>query len=141
MGLFDDIASGVLKGVLGQAETQALPAILTQVLSRTDFGSVGGLLARLQEGGLDRQVASWLGNGSNLPISADQLRSVLGNQQLQQLARQTGLPIDNLLGTLSQHLPAAVDQMSPNGTLEEDNASDEPGGSLADQAGLKDING
>jgi uncharacterized protein YidB (DUF937 family) len=141
MGLFDNIASGVLKGVLGQVEAQALPAILTQILGRTDLGSVGGLLARLQQGGLDQQIASWLGNGSNLPISGDQLRSALGNEQLQQLAREAGLPVDKLLATLSQHLPAAVDQMSPNGTLEEDTAApDQAGGSLADQAGLKDVN-
>jgi uncharacterized protein YidB (DUF937 family) len=142
MGLFDNIASGVLKGVLGQVETQALPAILTQILGRTDLGSIGGLLTKLQQGGLDAQVASWLGNGSNLPVSVDQLRSALGNPQLRQLAQATGLPIDDLLATLSQHLPATIDHISPNGKLEEDAArSEAAGGSLADQAGAKDING
>jgi uncharacterized protein YidB (DUF937 family) len=48
---------------------------------------------------------------------------------------------------LSQHLPHAVDRMSPNGALNEsqaDAAADaqddaQPGGSLADQAGLGDV--
>jgi len=103
----------------GHAETAALPAILSQVLGRTDLGSVGGLLQQLQQSGLGPQVASWLGNGQNLPVSVDQLKQALGDQHLGQLATQLGLPVDQLLGQLSQNLPAAVDHMSPQGSLEE----------------------
>jgi uncharacterized protein YidB (DUF937 family) len=103
------------------------------------------LLQQLQQGGLGSQVASWLGNGANHAISPDQLRAALGNEQLQQMAQAAGLPIDKLLAMLSQQLPQTVDQMSPNGTLQEpdqseDAASDNAaGGDLADQAGLGDI--
>ena len=118
-GIFGDILGNALKGMAGQMEAQTLPVILSQVLGRTDLGSVGGLLQKLQQSGLGPQVASWLGNGANMPITADQLRQALGDQHLRQIATQLGLPIDQLLGQLSQHLPAAVDHMSPNGTLEE----------------------
>jgi uncharacterized protein YidB (DUF937 family) len=64
-------------------------------------------------------VASWLGNGANLPVSVDQLRAALGDEHVRQLAASFGIPVDQLLAQLSQHLPAAVDQMSPNGTLEQ----------------------
>ncbi len=94
-------------------------AILAQVLGNTDLGSVGGLLQQLQKSGLGPQVASWLGNGANLPVSVDQLRAALGDERVRQLAASFGIPVDQLLGQLSQHLPAAVDQMSPNGTLEQ----------------------
>jgi uncharacterized protein YidB (DUF937 family) len=132
MGAFDSLISGMVKGVLGQVDTAAVPSVLSQILAKTDLGNVGGLLTKLQEGGLGNQVSSWLGNGTNLPLSADQLRTALGNEQLQQLARSAGLPIDNLLGLLSQHLPAAVDTMSPDGSLQET-------GSLDEQAGLNEI--
>jgi len=145
MGLFDNVVSGVMKGVLGQVEAGALPALLSQLLARTDLGNVGGLLEKLQESGLGKQVGSWLGNGTNLPISPDQLRAALGDERLQQLARSAGLPIDQLLAILSQHLPQAIDKMSPNGALEEnpadEDAPEEKGESLADQAGLKDMKG
>jgi uncharacterized protein YidB (DUF937 family) len=126
MGLLDDLGGG-LKGALGQMlgqaagqfEANALPGLLTQVLGNTQLGSVGGLLAKLQEGGLGGQVSSWLGNGSNMPIGADQLRAALGNEQVQQIANSLGLPTDKILEVLSAHLPGAIDQMSPNGTLEE----------------------
>jgi uncharacterized protein YidB (DUF937 family) len=119
-GIFGDLISSVLKGMSGQqGQASGLGAILAQVLGNTDLGSVGGLLQQLQKSGLGPQVASWLGNGANLPISVDQLRAALGDEHVRQLAASFGIPVDQLLGQLSQHLPAAVDQMSPNGTLEQ----------------------
>jgi uncharacterized protein YidB (DUF937 family) len=118
--IFGDLIGSVLKGMSGQqGETGGLPAILAQILANTDLGSVGGLLQQLQKSGLGPQVASWLGNGANLPVSVDQLRAALGNEQVRQLATSLGIPVDQLLGQLSQHLPAAIDHMSPNGTLEQ----------------------
>ena len=147
MGLFDQLVGGALRGAVGNAESQLLPGLLGQLLGQTNLGSMGGLLQQLQQGGLGNQVSSWLSNGQNLPISPDQLRSALGNEHVQQMAQQAGLPVDKLLAMLSQHLPQTVDQMSPNGALSEsDAASDaaddsaQPGGSLADQAGLGDVN-
>jgi uncharacterized protein YidB (DUF937 family) len=158
MSLLGGLASEVMKGVLTQMETQGVPTVLSQILGSSSLGSVGGLLQRLQQGGLAGQVASWLGNGANQPVSTDQLRNALGNEHLIQMARSAGLPVDDLLKLLEQKLPGAVDQMSPNGKLQEptsaaadadtddtDDSDDAPAekesgsGSLADQAGLGDI--
>lgn len=117
--VFGSILGNALRGLAGPDGTGALPNILSQLLGKTDLGSIGGLLQQLQQSGLAEQVASWLGNGENLPISVDQLKSALGDQRLRQLAAQLGLPVDQLLDQLSQHLPGAVDHMSPHGTLEE----------------------
>ena len=118
--VFGDLINSVLKGMAGQSgEASGLPAVLSQILRNTDLGSVGGLLQQLEKSGLGPQVSSWLGNGANLPVSVDQLRVALGDEHVRQLAASFGIPVDQLLGQLSQHLPAAVDQMSPHGTLEE----------------------
>ena len=117
--IFGGILGSALRGLTGQAGAGGLPGILSQVLAKTDLGGIGGLLQQLQQSGLGPQVASWLGNGQNLPVSVDQLKNALGDQHLGQLATQFGLPVDQLLGQLSQHLPGAIDHMSPNGTLEE----------------------
>jgi len=118
-GIFSDLLGSALNGIVQQVGTQQLPNILAQVLGKTDLGSLGGLLQQLQNSGLGPQVASWLGNGQNMPITVDQLRNALGDQHLQQLARSFGIPVDQLLAQLSQHLPAAVDHLSPHGTLEQ----------------------
>jgi uncharacterized protein YidB (DUF937 family) len=116
MGLLDNL--GGLKGLLGQVEAAAAPALVSALLAKTDIGDLQGIVAKLQAAGFNDQVRSWLSNGSNLPITADQLRSALGSQQVQQIARQLGLPVDQALVVLSERLPTAVDQASPNGTLQ-----------------------
>ena len=92
--------------------------MLNTLLAQTQYHDLNGLLAALQNGGLGPQVKSWLGNGQNLPITADQLKAVLGNSQLQDLARHLGLPVDEVLTLLAKYLPEIVDKASPNGTLQ-----------------------
>ena len=119
--ILGSILGSALKGLAGQAGQQerapGLPDILAQVLGKTDLGSLGGLLQQLEQSGLGAQVASWLGNGQNLPVSGEQLRSALGNDQVRQLASHLGLPVDQALEVLSTHLPQTVDAASPNGSL------------------------
>ena len=117
MGLLDGLGD-MLKGLLGQADQAGgLPAVINNILAQTQYKDLNGLVAALQKGGLNAQVQSWLGPGSNLPISQDQLKAVLGNTQLQEFARHLGLPVDETLKNLSQYLPDIVDKASPNGTL------------------------
>ena len=113
MGLFD-----TLKGALGGLEAAAIPAMINAALAQTQYHDLAGLVAALEKGGLGPQVQSWLGNGANMPITADQLKAVLGNAQLQELARHAGLPVDQILGLLAQYLPEIVDKASPNGVLQ-----------------------
>ena len=115
MGFLDKIG-GALKGVLDQAQASA-PGLITSALASSNLGDLQGLVTKLQQGGLDKQVTSWLGNGANLPVSTEQIRAALGNEQVRHLAEQFGLPVDQTLNFLSQHLPTVVDQASPNGTL------------------------
>jgi uncharacterized protein YidB (DUF937 family) len=118
MGLLDNLGLGdLLKNVLGQAETAALPTLVNTVLAKTQYHDLNGLVAALQKGGLNAQVQSWLGPNANLPITEDQLKAVLGNTQVQEFARHLGLPVDQTLKLLAQYLPDIVDKASPNGTL------------------------
>ena len=92
--------------------------MINAVLAQTQYKDLAGLVAALEKGGLGPQVQSWLGNGSNMPITADQLKAVLGNSQLQDFARHPGLPVDEILNLLAQYLPEIVDKASPNGVLQ-----------------------
>ena len=113
MGLLDSL----LGGSLGQIEAAAMPALISAVLGETNLGDLQGLANQLQQGGLGNQVQSWLGSGANLPVSADQLRAALGSDQVRQLAQHFGVSPDAALQLLSEHLPGAIDQASPNGAL------------------------
>lgn len=116
MGLLDQF--GGLKGALGSIAAAEAPAMITAVLARTNLGNLQGLVDQLQQGGLGDQVRSWLGNGSNMAVTPEQIRNALGSDRVRQIAEQFGVPGDAVLNMLAQHLPTAVDQASPNGTIE-----------------------
>ncbi|GJE62563.1 YidB family protein [Methylobacterium trifolii] len=113
MSLIDTLRNA-LAGPLGQAAAEALPGLVERVLP----GGIQGLLDRLQRSGYGRQVNSWLGRGENEPITADDLRKVLDNAQVRQVAEKLGIPADQVLDALAKVLPAAVDTHSPEGRLQ-----------------------
>src|SRR5215472_17082759 len=104
MGILDDLVSGI-KGIFGQAEAAAVPELISAALGKTNLGNLQGLINQLQQGGLGPQVQSWLGSGANMSITPDQLRAALGNDQVRQLAGHFGVPVDQVLNLLSEHLP------------------------------------
>jgi len=112
MGLLDSLG-----GSLRNVAAAAAPALIAEALKQTKLSNLQGIVDQLQQGGLGPEVQSWLGNGANNPVTAGQLRAALGNEHVQQLAAKFGIPTDQVLELLAQHLPATVDQASPNGKL------------------------
>jgi len=112
MGLLDSLG-----GTVRNVAAAAGPVLIAEALKQTNMGNLQGIVNQLQQGGLGAQVQSWLGNGANMPVTADQLRAALGDERVQQLAAKFGVPTDQVLKLLADHLPNAVDQASPNGKL------------------------
>ena len=118
MGILDSLEnSPEFKSALGQLGSAVLPAVLSEVFGNGGQGGLTAIVAKLQQAGLGDQVKSWIGSGANLPITADQLHQVLGNDTVKQLAARFNIPIDQLSQLLAQQLPLAVDHASPDGKL------------------------
>ena len=118
MGILDSLEnSPAFKGVLGQLEAAVVPVVLSEVLGNGSQGGLNAIVAKLQQAGLGDQVKSWIGNGQNLPITAEQVQEALGSDTAKQLAARFNIPIDQLGKVLAQVLPTAIDHASPNGTL------------------------
>ena len=114
MGILDSLESS---GILGQLGAAVLPAVLSEVLGSGGQGGLNAIVAKLQQAGLGNQVSSWLGSGQNLPITADQIKQVLGSDVVRQIAAKYNIPVDQISEVLAHQLPIAVDQASPNGKL------------------------
>ena len=81
------------------------------------LGGLGGLVDKLQKGGLGNVVNSWVGPGQNQPVSPNQLGPALGPDIIKTLAQRAGLSEEELIRQLSQALPGLVDKLTPNGRL------------------------
>lgn len=118
MGFLDSLEnSPALKGVLGQLGAAVLPAVLGEVMGTGSQGGLNAIVAKLEQAGLGDQVKSWIGTGQNLPITADEVRQVLGNDAVKQLAAKYNIPVDQIAELLAHQLPVAVDHASPDGKL------------------------
>ena len=118
MGILDSLEnSDAFKGALSQIGGAVLPVVLSEVMGNGSQGGLSAIVAKLQQAGLGDQVKSWIGNGQNLPITAEQLQQVLGSDTVKQLAARFNIPVDQLAKVLAQQLPNAVDKASPNGKL------------------------
>lgn len=78
---------------------------------------IAGIAEKLKEGGLGEQVTSWLGDGDNAPVSADQLTSALGSDKIGEVASKLGVDPSAAAETLSQLMPSMMDKMSSGGSL------------------------
>jgi uncharacterized protein YidB (DUF937 family) len=119
MGLLDDLLKqvGTVPGSTGQATAGGANIFskLNDALSRQ--GGIQGLVNLFHEGGLGNVISSWIGTGANLPVSADQLRQVLGGERLSQIASRLGIPAQDAASRLAEVLPTLVDKATPGGTL------------------------
>jgi uncharacterized protein YidB (DUF937 family) len=118
MGILDSLEnSPAIRGALGQLGAAVLPVVLSEVLGKDGQGGLSAIVAKLEQAGFGAQVTSWIGNGQNLPITAEQLQAVLGSDTVKQVAARFNVPIDQLAKVLAEQLPLAVDHASPDGTL------------------------
>jgi uncharacterized protein YidB (DUF937 family) len=128
MGLLDSVVGALGAGGGGGGQADLLQAVIG--LIGNNGGGLGALVSKFQQGGLGEAVGSWVSTGQNLPISADQLSGVLGNDTIAGLAKQLGMSGGDVAGQLSQLLPQVVDKLTPNGQV--------PAGELG---GLGDLGG
>jgi uncharacterized protein YidB (DUF937 family) len=107
MGLFDKI----LGGVIGAGATTLLNSFIEKQ------GGLQNVVSQFEKNGFGDTVKSWISQGQNLPITADQIHQALGSDKVRELAAKLGLPADKLAEMLAQHLPQAIDKVTPDGKL------------------------
>jgi uncharacterized protein YidB (DUF937 family) len=108
MGLLD----GLIGGVVGAEMASVVNSFIQQ------HGGVQGIVGQLESQGLGATARSWVSTGANQAISPAQISQVFGNSPvLAQLAARTGMNPQDLAQKLSQVLPAAIDKLTPGGTI------------------------
>ena len=105
-GSLSDLLSGGLGGLLGGGTA-----------GTTVSSGLNDLLKQFQEKGHGDVANSWVSNEPNKQILPDTLSKVLSEDQIKTLTQLTGMSHDDLIKSLSEHLPNAVNQLTPEGRL------------------------
>jgi uncharacterized protein YidB (DUF937 family) len=100
---------GGLRDMLGGAAASAGAGTLT--------GGLNDILERFNTAGHGDVAQSWVQDGPQREPSTGALESVLGEDAIGALTKQTGLSRDELLARLKSILPHAVDHLTPDGRV------------------------
>lgn len=92
------------------------------VVARYIFSQPGGLAGfrnRFEAAGLGRVFNSWLSGGESpmQSIEPNQLRSVLGNQSVEEIAQKSGIGAKMIPGLLAMVVPAIVKAVTAGGVM------------------------
>lgn len=121
MSLLGNIIGALTGGGRSGSGGGALAAVVGQLLSN-ESGGLAGLVQKFEQAGLGDTIKGWIATGPNPGISAQQLQAALGSDVVQKLAQSAGVDQRALLAGLSQHLPALIDKLTPDGVAPDQNA-------------------
>jgi uncharacterized protein YidB (DUF937 family) len=85
--------------------------------SKAKTGGFDGLMDSFRRSGLDDAVSSWLGNGANKSVTADQVKNAIGDDSLTEFAQKAGLSLADAGPALAAVLPSLIDKLSPEGKM------------------------
>lgn len=134
MSLLNDVIGSALRDhnvpQVGGAGTTPLAEVLRSLLAprsaaagappddtHIEPDAMQQLLARFQQVGFADIVRSWISDEKNAPIEPHQVGAALGDQKVDELSRDSGLPRNALLGELARLLPTIIDRLTPQGKL------------------------
>jgi uncharacterized protein YidB (DUF937 family) len=107
-------AGGGTGTAAGGMNMGALAAALAPlVLKLVKGGGVHKLVENAHANGLSSEADSWVGTGANQHVSGDQMKNVVGDDVVKQVAQQAGISEDEAAGVLARVVPQVVDGLSP----------------------------
>ena len=117
--LFLSKLGGDAAGVDQSSVAEGLKDLLPTSGSDLDLSQLVGQFTQAG-GGIAGIAMSWLGNGGNLNISAEQIQSVMGGSNIAAFAQRLGLDSGAALSGLTQMVPELIDKVSADGVLSND---------------------
>jgi len=135
MSLIEQIASAALRQAVGSGGSAVTGLVLNMIANRGN-GGLGGLVNQFTTAGLGEIIGSWISTGPNMTASPEHIRMALGQQQVQQMAQNSGLSVDSLLAGLAQQMPALINHITPQGQIPQQSSLEQTLGQLRQHLGL-----
>ena len=129
MGVLDQLEGGLSGGgAASGAQGQVMGAVLQ--LLQGQSGGIGGVLSSFEHASLGGVAQSWIHEGPNQPVSADQVSQALPGP-VGDLASQLGVSHQEAAGHLAGVLPQLMDHLSPGGQVPADGGFGALGGLMS----------
>ncbi|MBS1232760.1 MAG: Protein of unknown function bacterial [Nitrospirae bacterium] len=119
MGFLDEIAGGVLGKLFCGGDKNKLFESIMGLINNPQTGGLSGLTQIFKDKGLGDAMSSWISTGQNMPVSADQIKQVLGADKIQQISENVGVPQEETSQGLASLLPEIIDKLTPDGKVPE----------------------
>ncbi len=120
MGLFDELAGGLLGKFLGGDKDRLFESIMG-LINNQQTGGLSGLAQMFKDKGLGDAMSSWISTGRNLPVSADQITNALGADKVRQISKEVGVSEEETSRGLAGLLPEIIDKLTPDGKVPDSN--------------------
>ena len=117
MGLLDSVLGAVMNSGAASQQGGLVSALGGLLANDTQHGGLPGLVGMFEQAGLGHVMSSWVGNGQNLPISADQIKAVLGSDAVAGIASKLGVDPAQASTQIAAMLPGLINQLTPNGQV------------------------
>ena len=131
----DDLLGGLLGGGGGSStgarsggglNMGALVATLGPLVAKfLQNGGLSKIMQGAQANGLSAQADSWVGTGANEPLAPAQVRAVVGEDAVHEVAREAGISDEEAADVLAAVVPEMVNGLTPNGQVPSDQEVDD----------------
>jgi uncharacterized protein YidB (DUF937 family) len=134
LGGLEDVLGGLLGGgsggspgtaAKGMNMTAVATALAPLIAKLVKGGGLSKMMSGAQASGLSAQADSWVGTGGNAPVSGQEVRGIVGDDTVSELARNAGISHDQAADVLAQVVPQVVNGLTPDGKLPADNDLDQ----------------
>ena len=125
-GGLQDILGSLLGGssggtAAGGMDLGALAAALGPLLGKLlQGGGLSKLLGNAQASGLSAQADSWVGTGENQSVSGQDIKGVVGDDAVKEVAQKAGISEEEAADVLAQVVPHVVSGLTPGGQVPSD---------------------
>src|SRR5687768_15637743 len=103
--MFDRILDHTRELGLSEPQAKQLLGMLVAQVFNPRRGGPAGFVQAFRDQALGAEVDSWLGDGPNAPVSADEVERALGHETLARMGQKLGLPAATVARSAAAMLP------------------------------------
>ena len=109
----------IMSKIGGANDSGAASSALDDLVGGSGGFDLGDIVGKFTGSGGDlaEKAKSWLGDGGNESVSADQIQDAIGSDKIEAFAKKLGIGTEEASSGLSQILPDLIDKSSKGGDL------------------------